>query len=250
MDGTLLDSHKRLPKDFKEWVRNHPDILTVIASGRQYYALERDLKDIRDSLVFIAENGSLVFQKGKIIYQDLMEEKDILTVLDILDRIPYATPLLCGVNSAYRLKSDDEEMYHATMYYERLELVEDLKRVAHDEKIVKLAIYFRNQMAEKSAHYFSELPSHLKAVVSGVSWIDIANADVNKGRALREIQEQNHIRPEECIAFGDYFNDVEMLRQVKYSFAPENAHPDIKSMVSELTKSNDEDGVMKILRTL
>ena len=39
MDGTLLDSQKRLPIDFIPWVKNHPQIQTVIASGRQYYAL-------------------------------------------------------------------------------------------------------------------------------------------------------------------------------------------------------------------
>ena len=32
MDGTLLDSKKRLPPDFMDWVKRHPDIKTVIAS--------------------------------------------------------------------------------------------------------------------------------------------------------------------------------------------------------------------------
>ena len=250
MDGTLLNSHKQMPSDFKSWVVNHNDIITVIASGRQYYALARDFMDIRDHLIFIAENGSLVFQDGEIIYQNLMNTEDVIVVLEHLKKVPYATPLLCGVKSAYMEKSADEEMLHATMYYERLEQVDDLMEVARKEKIVKLAIYFRMQMAEKSAYYFSSLPSNLKAVVSGVSWIDVANADANKGKALKEIQEQNHISWNESMAFGDYFNDVEMLEQVKYSYATANAHPKIKKIVSYLTDSNDDDGVMKVLRNL
>lgn len=250
MDGTLLNSQKKLPSDFKPWVLSHPNILTIIASGRQYYALERDFKDIKDHLIFIAENGSLVFQKNKIIYQNLMKKEDVISVLEKIKDVPLATPLLCGVNSAYMLESHDEEIFHATMYYEKLQQVNDLFEVAQKEKLVKLAIYFRNQMAEKSFSVFASLPSHIKAVVSGVSWIDVANADANKGRALREIQEQNHISFEESMAFGDYFNDVEMLQQVKYSYATSNAHPMIKSIVSYHTSSNDEDGVMKVLRTL
>ena len=42
MDGTLLDSQKRLPPDFIPWVENHPDIKTIIASGRQYHTLIKD----------------------------------------------------------------------------------------------------------------------------------------------------------------------------------------------------------------
>ena len=66
MDGTLLDSQKKMPEDFIPWVQSHPEIKTVIASGRQYYTLEHDMFPIKDSLIFIAENGGLVFEKGKI----------------------------------------------------------------------------------------------------------------------------------------------------------------------------------------
>ncbi len=250
MDGTLLDSHKRLPPTFKSWVLAHGDIKTVIASGRQYYALERDFRDIKDHLIFIAENGSLVFHKGKIIFQNVMKKEDIFRVLDLLQNVPSCMPLLCGVNSAYRLMSEDKELFQATMYYERLKQVENLYAVAEKEKIVKLAIYFREQKAEQSSIYFSSLPEHLKAVVSGVSWIDIANADANKGRALLAIMEKYGITKEESMAFGDYFNDVEMLDEVKYSIATANAHPDIKKRVSYITLSNDEQGVMKVLEKI
>ena len=39
MDGTLLNDRKELPPDFPAWVKNHPQIRKVIASGRQYYTL-------------------------------------------------------------------------------------------------------------------------------------------------------------------------------------------------------------------
>ena len=54
MDGTLLDSQKRLPADFMDWVINHPDIKTVIASGRQYYTLVKDFLPIKEKLIYVA----------------------------------------------------------------------------------------------------------------------------------------------------------------------------------------------------
>lgn len=76
MDGTLLDSKKRLPPDFMDWVKRHPDIKTVIASGRQYDTLARDFAAVRDQLLFVAENGGFVFEKGEIIYSNEMQKKD------------------------------------------------------------------------------------------------------------------------------------------------------------------------------
>ena len=48
MDGTLLDSKKRLPEDFIPWVKSHPQVKVAIASGRQYYTLERMFHEIAE----------------------------------------------------------------------------------------------------------------------------------------------------------------------------------------------------------
>ena len=57
MDGTLLDSQKRAPADFADWVREHDEIMTVLASGRQYYTLERQFDDLKEHALFVAEKG-------------------------------------------------------------------------------------------------------------------------------------------------------------------------------------------------
>ena len=40
---TLLNSKKEKPAEFIPWVEKHPEIKVVIASGRQYYTLEKRL---------------------------------------------------------------------------------------------------------------------------------------------------------------------------------------------------------------
>ena len=61
MDGTLLDSQKRLPPDISSVIRalKEQGVLFAVASGRQYAALRRDLKEIADDILFICENGAL-----------------------------------------------------------------------------------------------------------------------------------------------------------------------------------------------
>lgn len=253
MDGTLLNSKKEVPGDFAEWVRRHPDIKTVIASGRQYYTLEKDFRDIRDELLFIAENGALVFDKGAVLYKNVMEERDVLDCIDLIEKIPCATAILCGTRSAYiaeRARADEDVRRNAAMYYERLRYVEKLRSIVGQDDIVKLAVYFRQRQAEGSLHYFGGLRPELLAVVSGESWIDVANRSADKGNAVTAIREKYGIAREECMAFGDYLNDLQLLQACGESYCMENGHEKLKEIAKHIAASNDEDGVMKVLRGL
>ena len=52
------------------------------------------------------------------------------------------------------------------------------------------------------------------------------------------------------MAFGDFNNDLEMLKCADYSFAMENAHPDVKAIANYGTETNDNFGVELILENL
>ena len=62
MDGTLLDSQKRLPMDFSEVLAalKEKGVLFAVASGRQYAALRRDFEPYIEDVLFICENGALL----------------------------------------------------------------------------------------------------------------------------------------------------------------------------------------------
>ena len=67
MDGTLLNSKKELSPEFYDVFEElkKRDILFAAASGRQYYTLAKEFNDIKDDMLFIAENGTFVVYKGK-----------------------------------------------------------------------------------------------------------------------------------------------------------------------------------------
>ena len=72
LDGTLLDSEKKMPVDFLPWVREHSEVRTVIASGRQYYTILRDFPVGRDNITIIAENGGLVFDENNVFFSSFI----------------------------------------------------------------------------------------------------------------------------------------------------------------------------------
>lgn len=250
MDGTLLDSNKKLPGDFMDWVKKHPDIKTVIASGRQYYTLIKDFIPIKDELVYVAENGGLVFERDEIIYSNEMEKEDICKCLERINGLEGATPIVCGARSAYMKEPKESILKEAKMYYDHLQCVEDLYEAALQDIIVKIAIFVEEKKAEPAMEHFAGLEKHLSAVLSGDSWIDISNCTVNKGIAVAAVQEKYGIDRAESMAFGDYLNDVGLLKSCEESYCMENGHPDLKALAKHMTDSNDNNGVMKVLQRL
>lgn len=250
MDGTLLDSDKKQPPDFMDWVKTHPAIKTVIASGRQYYTLVKDFLPIRDQLIYVAENGGIVFERDNVIYLNEMLKTDIKNCLDLIDRTDGTIPVICGAKSAYMRPSDDSVLREVAMYYSHLQQTPDLQEAALQDTIVKIAVFVERKMAESAIRHFTEIAGHLSAVLSGDSWIDIANRTVNKGVAVAAIQEKYGIAPEESMAFGDYLNDTELLQSCGESYCMANGHPDLKALAKYIADSNDNNGVMKILQQI
>ncbi len=86
--------------------------------------------------------------------------------------------------------------------------------------------------------------------VSGQNWVDISSPNAHKGFALQKLQELYNITPAETMVFGDYNNDLEMLALSDFSFAMENAHPNVKEVAKYQTVSNDDFGVERVLEQL
>jgi hydroxymethylpyrimidine pyrophosphatase-like HAD family hydrolase len=52
------------------------------------------------------------------------------------------------------------------------------------------------------------------------------------------------------MAFGDMPNDLPMLEWAGYSVAVANAHPEVLAVADEVTASNDDAGVARVLERL
>lgn len=250
MDGTLLDSQKRLPKDFIPWVRKHPQIKIVIASGRQYYTLRDDFPGIADELIFIAENGGLVYEQDKIIYSNAMSYSNVKLVLDMVKEDPTIVPIVCGAQSAYMQPTEPSIEAQSDIYYHHMEHVKDIYTAAQKDLIVKIALYVKNREAERVYKSLVMPNRNILPVLSGTDWVDIANVSVSKGAAVQSIQARFGFTPEDCMCFGDYLNDYTLIKSCTESYCMANGHADLKAIAKYQTLSNDEDGVMVVLRQL
>ena len=251
LDGTLLDSKKRFPPEFPSWVKSHPDTVFVLASGRQIYALLEQFSEIKDDLWYIAENGACVYHAGEFLYIDSMKTFDSLKVLDEFPGNGICEPLVCGLESAYVRNCGGQAKEESSKYYARIEFNDDLASCAKKDRILKIAVFVNDYRAEEVYSALPERNDGLSVLLSGDSWIDIANSSVGKGAALKAIQSRLGVSREETAAFGDYLNDVSLFEAAGESYAMANAHPDLKQISKHITRyTNDENGVMEALKEM
>ena len=253
MDGTLLTTDKRLPKDFTQVVRalHQRGVSFCIASGRQYASLRRDLKELVPQLIFIAENGALIMEKDKQLFIDPLDARDLPRIMRAAEGLEQVYPVICRSDCALVDQSASEAFVdELRMYYEQTFVVENLAEKCDDfHDVCKVAFYDAGDAATHELPVLKErLGDRHSVILSGANWVDVMKPGVNKGRAMRMLQEIKGVSPDECMAFGDYLNDLELLESVTESYAMENALDELKRISKHIAASNDEDGVMRVVK--
>ena len=280
MDGTLLDDEKDFPPGLEELLDQLEErgIVFVPASGRQVWSLI-DMFPERPGLTFIGENGAIVMRDGREISSAPL---DLATVRENVRLVrqytlprPGATAaredagegslrenfdgglVVCGKNCAYVERTDEAFLAAVAPYYTRTQCVDDLVKVIDDieqgridEVIIKLAVYSAGDVTALADQTLGRFARSHQFAISAANWADLQDRGVDKGRALRALQEYLGVTPGQTAVFGDAGNDLSMIAQAEFSFAMENASADVRAAARFLAPSNNEAGVVQVLRAL
>lgn len=249
MDGTFLDSSKRFSMEFFEIFEElrKRNIKFVIASGNQYFRLYQKFLPISNEMYFIGENGSYIAKGARLLATNTLDKKQVKAIIGLVEKHQELRMILCGVKSAYVLNKYQDLENVVRTYYCNYLFVDSYDDI--DDEIMKVAIYDpENKIIRYADDIARGLAKGIKATTSGNEWIDIQNEDINKGKAISLLQKELNILPEECMAFGDQMNDYSLLKSVKYSYAMANAVPKIKDIAYGLADSNDNQGVLKVIK--
>lgn len=250
MDGTFLDGHGNIPEDFWDLCPRlvQAGIIFVPASGRQLATLQDLFGPLGAELNLIAENGTVVYAGGEVVSTTPMRERSAHALIDAAATAPTRMELVvCTPTMAYVNRPDilDE----VAKYYHRVSTVADLHE-AVDDTVIKIALYSEADAETHALPLLSAAAPEEKPVLSGKHWVDVMSPAANKGRALEQISAALGIPRERTLAFGDYLNDLEMLRTAGTAYAMSNAHPAIKEVADHIAPPNTEAGVLTVLGEL
>lgn len=250
LDGTLLNSkHEVSPLFFELFkvIKKH-NILFVAASGRPYYSIIEKLNTIKDDIIIVAENGGIAIKRDKLLLSTSMDKAHLFAIESLINSKDDIHPIFCTQSKAYFSHSSNEYIKTLVEYYPQFSVIKSIKEIRED--IIKIALYHSEDSEKHVFPLFKEFEPEFKIKVSGKHFVDISDNIANKGHAINLIQNKYNITNDETLIFGDYNNDIEMLKLATFSFAMENSHDNVLKIANYKTKSNDNFGVESILEKL
>lgn len=231
LDGTLLLNHAQsLNEGTIELIHKLTEQgrIFVAASGRQYPNLYRLFRGAEREMAFICENGALVMYQGRVIDKHVIERSLGQRIMRIIMEQEGAEVLLSGMNTCYVQPKDPSYADHLIRVVKNnVTVVDDIFSV--EEPYLKISLYEKDG-AENYATWAERFKGIIRLVTSGSTWLDTIQEGVHKGSAIHSLGEELGICPEEMMAFGDNYNDMEMLKTVKYGVAMKKSPDAVKKL--------------------
>lgn len=243
LDGTLLlNGAKEVSNKAMRLITQLMDegVHFTAASGRQYQNLRRLFAPIADQISYIAENGSLCIHQGEVLSKTTLDPYLYARIIDAVHNYPGCNCIVSGVETLYT-DSRDPRFIHLLaddLGFDFIK-VDNLKTDVPEDSLKVAVLDF--QGTKVCEQYMKEqFSSEIKIVTSGNLWVDFIAPGTNKGVALQKLLDHLNVSPNECIAFGDQYNDVEMLQTAGTSYAMSGAAPGISYYSTYVTDSVEE----------
>lgn len=255
VDGTLLNSERDLSPKLKNLIKSlSPEIPVILASSRMPDAMRHLLKDLgRESDPMVAYNGGLVLDgKGEVLESVTIPLVLVKSIIEWTKKAEIHVSLFHGENW-YEAKEDywsKREIQNTKVNPTWLQTSEVLDLWSKDN----LGAHKIMVMGDSNdiSWLFGELHLHhgneLHLYRSKDTYIEIAPRKISKATGLEVLLKARFsFGLEEVIAFGDNYNDIDLLQKVGWGVAVANARPEVKAVANEVTLHHKEDGVAETL---
>ncbi len=253
LDGCLLDGSSSLPPDFGETLHlmEENDVIFAASSGRSINGARMPFGKYADEIAIIADNGVGAYYRGECLFKRTLDTSCYIPVMEEMRKNPDLFPVICGESSIW---IEDPGMITPEISVEFSKYFSTWKQSRFEEipeKICKMTVLYLGDIEKDIYPSLKRFEDETICVqVTARIWIDMYEKGISKGTGIKALQEYFRITPEETAVFGDYINDISMADHAKYSFAPANAHPDVRNRFSETIRANTEHGVTEKIKDL
>ncbi|MCI8559770.1 MAG: HAD family hydrolase [Dorea sp.] len=247
LDGTLLKNEAQtLNSEVFALIRKLKEkgIRFIAASGRQYDSLYRLFEPVKDDISYIAENGSLCIHDHKVISRGIIDRELGIRIIKATRQIPECHCMLSCESTAYTDSTDQKFLDYMHNFVKfKIKEVPDLLDIK--EPFLKFAVFNFNGTDTMEPFFKEQFSSEITVVTSGNLWVDFIVPNANKGSGLASITRHLGISLKDGIAFGDQFNDIELLEAAGIGYAMKDCAPGVEKYADRQTES-----VESILREL
>ncbi len=251
LDDTLLNEECVVSEANKKAIREAVarGVIVTIATGRMYESAQKIAKEIGIDVPLISYNGALVQTavSEEVLMKRCLDEDAARAVLDLFREKGWYIQLYRDDTLYVDKATDDTRAYEARVETTAVEIGEAFYENPRDIlKMLAISDPEKIDFVEETVH--ASFAGKVFAPRSMPRFLEIVNAKVNKGEALRFVAEHFGVARDEVMAIGDSNNDIAMVEYAGLGVAMGNASPRVKEAADVMTKSNQEDGVAEAIK--
>jgi Cof subfamily protein (haloacid dehalogenase superfamily) len=253
-DGTLLRSDgtfSQMDLDALDTLNRH-GIKTAIATGRSLYSfINSPGIDLPVDYVIFTMGAGVVTQSGhKLIYQINLSSEDVVKTLDFLNRstldFMMHYPIPENHRHVYRRVSQDNEDFKSRIekYNQFGQPLTSIPQSGFGEAAQFLAVVPQDITHKVLQEVSRELPG--LSIVRSTSpldhqsgWIEFFHPNVSKAKTAAWLAAELGVDPEDTMAIGNDYNDLDMLEWAAHSYVVENAPDDMKQQFQQVASNNN-----------
>lgn len=241
LDGTLLKSNKSVDSQTKSLINNFRarGIKIVIATARPESSVKQFIPDVAfDAAIY--NNGSILSfcQENIKVYESIAcPGKAIKTLKEHgFKKIAVAAEEKLYANF------DVTEIWPDTYFIK----TNDFSEVS--EQFCEIAFVINSYQNLKAIEELFERNIYMQISENTIGMIMSKSATKENGIII--IAEKYNIDLSEIVAFGDDYNDIQMLKLCGLGVAVGNAIPEVKNVADAVCLSNEESGFYHMLKEL
>lgn len=253
LDGTLL-STKSDVSDFTiaeiSRIKAHVKIILVSARMPQSMTyLQRRLGIEHEPIV--CYNGALILNDQTEILSTTIQLQNVEKVYEMANE--HFVKLGLYYNNEWYVEENTERVRKEIYYTEATPFFRPTAETIADWQQRKVSAHKIMLMGIKDTidalypRLVEKLGAHVHLYRSNDTLIEVAPKTVSKLSAIEALLENGNTL-DDVIAFGDNYNDLEMLRLSGYGVAVENAREEVKAIADHVTNANTEDGVAQFIK--
>lgn len=251
IDGTLLDKNHRIMGGTERAIHSLKEkkIPFVLASSRGEMAILPILRRYHFSCPMVCYGGALILEEdGSVLSEHPMDIEEAVRLLSFLEK--NNIPASYNVYDRYHWYVKDRNDSRIKTEEDIVEVkaregtIDDIRKMASVDKVL-LMVEKENILAIEQK--IKDAFPGLSIMKSSDTLIEINQGGISKAVGVKLYSEQKGYPLEESMAFGDNFNDEEMLSAVFYPVLMGNAPEALKRKGYELTEDNNHDGIYHAL---